>query len=248
MKNLGAIILAGGRGKRMQITTTNKVVLHLANKPIILHAVHLLERLKIRPIVIVVGFAKDSVMQALKDSSVLFAEQKKQLGTANAAQAGLEKLPQSIEHVLVIQGDDSAFYKEDTITALVTKHFASRAAVTFLTIEYDNPYGLGRIIRNAKGDVIAMVEEKDATGEQRKIKEINPACYVFNVAFLKKYLPMIKKSPVTEEYYLTHIIDIAIKHKEKIETVQGGRLPWRGVNTPIELEDARQLFLETQTV
>jgi bifunctional N-acetylglucosamine-1-phosphate-uridyltransferase/glucosamine-1-phosphate-acetyltransferase GlmU-like protein len=76
------------------------------------------------------------------------------------------------------------------------------------------------------------------------IKEINPACYIFKVDFLKKYLKKVKKSPVTGEYYLVSLIGIAIKNNEKIETHRILDLPWRGVNTKIELQEAEKLFAQ----
>ncbi len=239
---LGAIILAAGRGKRMNSKKVNKVVVHLANKPIIQHAIHLLEKMKFSLIVVVVGFAKASVMDALKDSQVVFAEQRKRLGTAHAVKCAIEKIPSHITDVLIVQGDDSAFYKEETIQKLIVTHTQNNADLTFLTINVHNPFGLGRVIRDADGKVVAVVEEKDANDIQRKIQEINPACYIFHMDFLKKSLQDVKKSPVTGEYYLTSMIDIAIKHNKKIETVQAGFMPWRGVNTREELEEAEKLL------
>ena len=185
--NFGAIILAAGKGKRMNSKTINKVALPLAEKPMIVHAVYLLEKSGIKEIVVVVGFAKKSVMSVL-GNKVIFAEQKKRLGTGHAALCGLKKLPKDVEDVLVINGDDSAFYPQDLIKDLMNAHRLSKAAITFLTIEKDNPLGLGRIIRNKNGHVVAIMEEKDATESQRLVKEINPGCYIFKVDFLKKYL------------------------------------------------------------
>jgi len=101
---------------------------------------------------------------------------------------------------------------------------------------------LGRILRDGQGEFKAIIEEKDATDEQRKITEINPGCFLFNVKFLRKYLSQIEKSPVTGEYYINSIIDIAIRFGQKVETVRGGKLIWRGVNTPEELLEAEKLF------
>lgn len=240
-QNLGAIILAAGKGTRMKSKNVNKVALHLANKPMILHSVDLLEQLNVKSIVVVVGFAKKSVMDLL-DSRVLFAEQRKRLGTAHAVQAAMAKFPKHIENILVLNGDDSAFYSKDLIKQLIEKHFMDNSAFTFLTIEKDNPYGLGRVVRGKSGSVEAVVEEKDATETQRKISEVNPACYLFKVSFLKKHLSQVQKSSVTGEYYLTSLIDIGIKHNEKIETLNAGKLLWRGVNTKDELEEAEKLI------
>jgi len=241
-KKLGAIILAAGRGKRMNSKIVNKVTLPLANKPLILHSIELLEKMDFAQIIVVVGFAKESVKNILKDSRVLFAEQKKRLGTAHAVKSALSKLNPSITDVLVIQGDDSHFYKQETISKLTNEHFSSNANMTFLTLDAASPTGLGRIVRNKTGDVVAIVEEKDATDKIRKITEVNPACYMFRVSFLKKYLGSIKKSKVTGEYYLTSLIDIALKNKESISTLKEGKMFWRGINTKEELEEAERIY------
>lgn len=240
-QNLGAIILAAGKGTRMKSKNVNKVALHLADKPMILHSVDLLEKLNVSSIVVVVGFAKQSVIDLL-DGKVLYAEQKKRLGTAHAVQTAMPKFPGNIKDILVLNGDDSAFYSKDLISKLIEKHFADNSSFTFLTIEKENPFGLGRVVRDKSGNVKAVVEEKDATESQRKINEVNPACYLFKVSFLKKHLPQVKKSPVTGEYYLTSLIDVGIKHDENIETLKGGKLIWRGVNTQDELLEAEKLI------
>ncbi len=113
-----------------------------------------------------------------------------------------------------------------------------------MTIEQENPQGLGRIVRGMDDELVGIVEEKDATDDQKRITEINPGCFVFSVQFLKKYLTQVEKSPVTGEYYLTSLIDLALVNNEKVETVQGGKLVWRGVNTPEELEEAERLIAQ----
>lgn len=245
MKNIAAIILAAGKGKRMKVRGVNKVVVPLGNKHMILHTVDRLTELLISPIIVVVGYAKKSVMKVL-DGKVVFAEQSKRLGTAHAVMCALKKVPRNIDTVLVLYGDDSAFYTKGIIEKLIKTHLEEKENFTFLTIEVDNPLGLGRIVRDKNGKLVSVVEEKDATGEERKIKEINPACYVFEASFLKKYLGKVKKSEVTGEYYLTSLIDIAIKNNEKLEAVRGGKILWRGINTPEELREAERLFLQAK--
>lgn len=243
MKNIGAVLLAGGKGSRMNSKIHNKVVLTLGNKPMILHSVELLIQCGISPIIVVVGFAKQSVIDVLTGKKVIFANQRKRLGTAHALFCAMKKIPPGISDLVVLQGDDSAFYTKDILKKLIRLHSESNSSATLLTIEVENPFGLGRIVRNKKGEIIEIVEEKDATEEIRGIKEINPACYVFNVKFLTEYLKKIKKSPVSGEYYLTNLIELALKNNKKVNTLKAGNTKWRGVNTPDEFKVAKRMFL-----
>ena len=248
-RKLGAIILAAGKGKRMNSTDVNKVTLNLANKPIILRIVEFMHSVDINDIVVVVGFAKESVISALDGQDVLFAEQKELLGTGHAAQMALDTIPEDVTDVFVVYGDDAVFYRDDhrdIMQRLFDKHLSSEAAFTFLTIEQDDPTALGRIVRKADGSLEAIVEEKDATEEQKKITEINPGCFVFSVAFLKEYLPQVHKSSATGEYYLTSLIDLAIHAGLQVDTLQGGNLAWRGVNTVEELAEAEKLLVRKE--
>lgn len=242
MKKIAAIILAAGKGKRMNSEKTNKVVTTLGSKQMILHTIDRLHGLLISPIIVVVGFAKESVMNLL-DNRVIFADQNKRLGTAHAVMCALKKLPEDIDTVLVLNGDDSAFYTEDVIKNLINTHNNEKSALSFLTITVENPAGLGRVVRGKDGKVMGIIEEKDATVEQRKINEINPACYIFEVSFLREYLKKVKKSPISGEYYLTSLIDIALRNGQKVEAVMGGKILWRGINTPEELKEAQKLYL-----
>ena len=169
------------------------------------------------------------------------------LGTGHSVQVALEVLGKDVTDVIVVYGDDAVLYAEKNvpiIQKLFAVHQQTQDSMTFLTIEQENPFALGRIVRDEKGKILAIIEEKDATDEQRKITEINPGCFVFSVAFLRKYLPLVEKSPVTGEYYLTSLIDLAIQHGERVDTLQGGKMAWRGVNTKEELAEAERLYAE----
>ncbi len=238
---IGAIILAAGKGSRMKLKNENKVTLQIGSKPLVVHITERLEEANIAPIVIVVGFAKKSVIDSLAGKKILFAEQKKRLGTGHAAWKGLQRLPELVHDVFIVYGDEFSYPKEKT-QELIDVHISSGSALTFLTVEVENPYGLGRIVRDSVGNLIKIAEEKDATIEQRKITEVNPGSYICTREFLEKYLPRIKKSPVTGEYYLTSIIDMAIENNEKVQTVRAGNMVWKGVNTKEELADAQHVF------
>lgn len=239
-KVLGAIVLAAGKGRRMNSKTMNKVVLLLQNKPMVVYAIDLLESIGIKDIIVVVGFAKESVINVLK-SRVKYAEQQKILGTGHALACALKKIPPYITDIIVLNGDDSAFHKKEALEKLIEKHNLANASISFMTIKVKDPHSLGRIIRDENGIIIKIVEEKDATEDQKKINEVHPGCYIFSTAFLKKYIKKIKKNPISGEYYINDLMDLAVAHGEKIETVLVDNAKWRGINTEEELKSAEKL-------
>ena len=240
-ERIGAIILAAGKGSRMQSDSVNKVAFKINGKPMIVRCVELLESLKLDSLVVVVGFAKESVKKALAGHTVLFAEQKKQLGTGHAVSVGLEKM-RDVKNILVVNGDDAFFLTQEILNKLISVHLQKKAVVTLLTMEKKDSFGVGRVVRDAKGAVIKIVEEKDATEEEKMITEVSGIGYIFARVFLEKYLAMLKKSAVTQEYYLTGLIELASGNHELVESVFLGEIPWKGVNTREELDIAEMLF------
>lgn len=244
--HLAAIILAAGKGKRMQnAENVNKTTSLLGGKPMIQHIVDFMQKINVQQIVVVVGYAKESIKDVLKHYTITYAEQEEQLGTGHAVKVALTTLHPLITDVIVVYGDDAVLYSANNtgiISELINSHYREQTAVTFLTIEQTNPFGLGRIVRDADDRVVGIVEEKVATDEEKKITEINPGCFVFSRDFLNTYLDRIEKNEVSGEYYLTDLIDLAQKNKQKIHAVRGGDLAWRGVNTKEELEEAEKFF------
>lgn len=239
--SIWVVILAAGKGKRMKAKVKNKVTYEVSGIPMISRTISVLKGVGVKNIVVVVGFAKESVVKLL-DPSIKTVEQKRRLGTGHAVKKALEVIPESAEHVLVLNGDDSFLFSSELFKRLMDDHSQNNSAVTFLTINLSNPKGLGRIIRDKSGKVIKIVEEKDATENQKKIKEINAACYLFSYQFLKKYIPLLKKSHVTHEYYIVSLIDLASRNGLKIDTLRMDNLRWRGVNTPEELHEAQKMI------
>lgn len=238
---IAAVVLAAGRGVRMRSKNINKVMLPLNGRPMISYTIDLLKKLRIKEIIIVVGFAQKSVRSFL-GPNYLYVEQRKRLGTAHAVKCALAKIPPIFKETLVLDGDDSAFYTPGVIGDLIKEHRSDNSVFTLLTIEVKNPHGLGRILRDSKGRIAAIIEEKDANHTQRKIKEINPACYVFKRSFLEKYLPKVRKSPVTGEYYLTDLVRLGIENHEKIASFKAKDIIWQGINTWEELKVAEKLM------
>lgn len=240
-ENIWVVVLAGGKGKRMRAKEKNKVTYEISGVPMITRTITILKKVGIKNIVVVVGFAKESVTKLL-ESSVKTVEQKKRLGTGHAVKRALTAIPSSAQDVLVLNGDDSFLFSAALFKRLLDDHSQNNSAVTFLTINLKDPTGLGRIIRDKTGKVIKIVEEKDATIEQKQIKEINAACYLFSYQFLKKYVPKLQKSHITHEYYIVSLIDLAARNGLKIDTLRMENLKWRGVNTPEELHEAQKMI------
>lgn len=243
--NIWAIILAAGKGSRMKLKDRNKVALEVAGEPLITRTVGNLKGAGIKNILVVVGYAQNSVVSLL-DKNIKTALQRKRLGTGHAVKIALKHLPAKRGAVLVVYGDDSYLYTPDILQKLIRLYREKSPALCFLTTEVENPAGLGRILRNQHHQVVGIVEEKDAAPEQKLIKEINPACYIFSTSFLQKYLPKISKNPLKGEYYLTDLIRLAVKYHEPLESLKVEKLKWRGVNTVEELKEAEQLLGKSQ--
>jgi len=243
MDKVVAIILAAGKGTRIKSKDRNKVTLSIKGEPMIVRTVKLLQNCGIGSIVVVVGFAKESVMKVL-GNTVLYAEQKKRLGTGHAVKMGLEKVNSQFSDVLVANGDDSFLYTPSVLEELYNVHVANNCKISFLSMDIKNPTGLGRVVRNENNSVTGIVEEKDASEEQKKIHEVNLGCYMFERQFLNKYIKQIKKSPVTGEYYIVSLIEMAVKNGFNIEAHKlAPFIDWRGVNTKEDLAAAEELAL-----
>lgn len=241
MKNVTAIILAAGKGTRMNSKDKNKVALEVKGESMLVRTIRILREAGIDNIVVVVGFAKESVIPLL-DDKVIVAEQKEQLGTGHAVMSALPYVPEGTDDILIVYGDDSFLHSPQTFQSLYETHVSYGAKISFITMQMDNPTGFGRIIRDDNNNVIGIIEEKNATEEQKQVKEINLGCYVINKKYLEENIEDIHKNPVTGEYYITDIIDIIAHHKGKIAAYQLTDGKWRGVNTREDLAEAEHLF------
>lgn len=242
MEKLAVIILAAGKGKRMR-SHLPKVLHPLANKPLLAHVIDLAKGLNPERIIIVIGHGAEKVRDKFsRDYDIKFVEQKEQLGTGHAVQQTEETLKNYNGSLLILSGD-VPLLKIDTICKLIKIHTESDAVVTVLTAEVDNPTGYGRVVRDAGGRAINIIEEKDASSEIKKIREINSGIYCFKKEFLFDALKKIDKNNLQKEYYLTDVVGLAFKSSLKIETlVAEDHDEIMGINTQEELREAERIY------
>lgn len=197
-----AIILAAGKGKRMG-SDLPKVLVPVGGRPMIRYVIDAVRAAGVERILIVVGYMAAKVMKELADQPGLeFVVQSEQLGTGHAVKMCEERLDVHEGPVLILAGD-SPMVQVSSLRSLLAEFAASRRACLLGTGTKDKPTGLGRVVRDKKGAFAGIVEEKDATPEQRAITEVNLSTYVFQPTALLSSLKKLKANNVQGEYYLT---------------------------------------------
>jgi UDP-N-acetylglucosamine pyrophosphorylase len=193
--------------------------------------------------IVVVGWQKDSVVDYLAGKPVICVEQSPQLGTGHAVMQAQKELDGFRGDILVLSGD-APHLSYATTRNLIVQHQLRDAAATVLTAMLDDPTGYGRILRNGEGNVVGIIEHKDASEEQRLLKEINSGIYVFDQDRLFEGLKHIKPLNVQKEYYLTDVFEYFWRNRLPVNAVVArGAREIMGVNTPEQLEEARA-FME----
>ena len=239
-----AVVLAAGKGTRMK-SDLPKILHEICGRPMISYSLQNLRQAGVGEIVVVVSYKKDKVIKEIGGAVKISVQENPKGGTADSLAAGITEVTDEANTIIVMYGDDTAFYTPETIKKVVKIHCDSAATLTFVTLIKDDPGGLGRILRDEKENLTGIIEEKDATEEQRSIKEVNDGMYVFDKTWLTKNLPSVQKSPITGEYYIPELIKMAIGQKQKVSVYC---LPdareWQGINTPEELEEANKKMAE----
>ncbi len=243
---VGAIILAAGKGTRLnkgEPSPIPKVLYKIYGRPMISYILDTLGKIGIENIVIVVGYKADLVKKTLGDGYT-YVIQEEQKGTGNAPLYAEKILAGKVDTVLILQGDDSAFYKPETILNLINLHNRKKATLTFLTIDHPFPDELGRIVRDKKGNVQGIIEKEILTEKQKKIREINAGFYCFNDRWFWQSLSKLKPSKVGDgEYILPDLIGMANSEGKKVIAYKIDDLnQWVGINNIEQLEHANKLM------
>lgn len=239
-----AIILAGGKGTRMQ-SDLPKVLHTIQRKPIILHTLHLLNKLNLKQIIIVVGYKKEEVIKKL-GNSWQYVIQDQQLGTGNAVIQALPLINPTYQNVIVLNGDDSAFYQPKTLQMIINSHLEKKVSMTIVTSNQKNVDISGRVIRDDYGKFIGIKANRELTeSELKKNNELVCGLFLFNRKWLKNELPKIKKA-INNEYPLTSLIGTAFKQKSLQDITLEDPNEWKSINTQRELQKARRVWRLTK--
>ena len=215
-KDLKAVILAAGKGTRMK-SSLPKVMHEIFNKPLVARVLDSVIEAGARENIVITGHKREIVDEYLAKNypSTVSVFQKEQLGTGHAIKCASEKIQNFKGNILILCGD-TPLITSKSIQNIVKFHNENNADITVVSAFFDEPFGYGRIVRDNENNVSEIVEEKDATFEIKKIKEVNAGIYCINWETTGKYIDEIKNDNNQKEYYLTDLIKLAKKGSKKV--------------------------------
>jgi bifunctional UDP-N-acetylglucosamine pyrophosphorylase/glucosamine-1-phosphate N-acetyltransferase len=243
MLKLNIVVLAAGLGKRMY-SALPKVLHPLAGKPLLMHVLDTARALSPHTTCVIYGHGGETVPQTIADESLVWAQQVPQLGTGHAVMQALPHIEK--EGITLILYGDVPLTSVETLKKLIAT--AGEQALGLLTVELPDPSGYGRIVRHSEtGEVAAIVEEKDASGSQRRIGEINTGIMAVPNRHLHRWLSKLENNNAQGEYYLTDIVAMAVGDGVKVETVNPADI-WEttGVNSKVQLAALERIYQTAQ--
>jgi bifunctional UDP-N-acetylglucosamine pyrophosphorylase/glucosamine-1-phosphate N-acetyltransferase len=236
MKDLCALILAAGKGTRM-VSDRAKVLHRVCGTPMLKLVYRAIADLEPEEVFIVIGQDAEQVRGAMDGCHVQFVLQEVQLGTGHAVMAARSQLSRRRGDVVILYGDTPRI-KAATLQKLIDHHRRTGSPATMLTTRVSDPFGYGRIVRDQAGHIGAIVEERDATREQKGITEINPGFYCFQIPSLLESLGKLSNDNAQKEYYLTDLIAIQCREGKRTEAIlHDDSEEFRGINTRAELAE-----------
>lgn len=245
MNNLAAIILAAGKGTRMK-SERAKVTFPIAEKPMVQRVVDTAIKMDCEKICVVVGFLKETVISCLEeDERISFVEQTEQLGTGHAVSITEAQFTDPQQDILILCGDVPLLTTK-TIQSIYAEHKRTNAACTVLTAFLDDPGKYGRMLRDAEGKLYGIVEYKDASDEQRQIKEWNTGIYCFKAGEMFGALSQTSNQNQQGEFYLTDTLGILYKAGKTIASVVlEDLMEVSGVNSQEQLAELEDIYVDS---
>lgn len=235
---VAAIVLAAGKGKRMK-SDIPKVLHEVCGRPIIWYVLDEVKRLEPGEVLLVVGHGADDVSE--EAPGVRCVTQSEQNGTGHAVMAAMEELGSEFDEIMVLPGD-SPLVRSSTLESLLEARRKDGVGASVLTVEMDDPTGYGRIVRDDRGMVKRIVEEADASEDERGVTEVNASTYAFNRSLLESALSNLTDDNAQGEYYLTDIVEAMVSGGEGVIPVHGLAEEALGVN------DRRQLAVVGEAI
>jgi len=238
--NISAVILAAGKGTRMK-SDQAKVLHELFFKPMLHHVLDSVAATDIGHLAVIVGHQRERVLASLQEAPTPYqltpVVQEEQLGTGHAVLCA-ESACTSADLVMILCGD-TPLIRSETLQTMIDRHQESKSVLTLMTTVLDDPFGYGRIITDAEGGVVAIVEQKDASAEQQALQEINAGIYLVDADFLFSALQQVGTDNSQGEVYLTDIVSIATKQGHRVEKfIHTPAIDVLGVNSRVELAQA----------
>jgi len=234
-----ALVLAAGLGTRMK-SSRAKVLHEVMQKPMILHVMDTIKNLSLNYTFVIVGYQKEKVAELLSGYHATCITQEKQLGTGHAVLCAEKELTSIGGRVLILSGD-VPLIRDETLQAMLAEHAQNKPVLSLMTTSLDDPTNYGRIVRSNQGKLLGIVEEKDATNEQKEIREINAGIYCAEVSFLFETLKKVGTDNKQGKMYLTDIVKIAIDAGLQVDTFSGASSDEvLGINSRNELARANE--------
>lgn len=243
---LSVVVLAAGQGTRMQ-SDLPKVLHTIGGEPLLVHVINAAMALSASQISVVYGHGGGQVQEALSQYSlqgnIQWVEQSQQLGTGHAVEQALPGIPD--DHLVLLLYGDVPLISVETLQKLIAA--TANDALALLTAELENPAGYGRIVRDTAGNVLSIVEQKDATPAQLAIKEINTGMLAVKADKLRKWISLLDNNNAQGEFYLTDIVGLAVRDNTKVSTANPNEIcEIEGVNNKRQLAELERAFQQRQ--
>jgi len=236
-------VLAAGKGKRMK-SSLPKVLHPILGKAVISYVIDAIKRVNPERTFVVIGHGSEEIEKTLNSYRLEYVIQSEQLGTGHAVLSAKDVLKGFNGHILVLNGD-SPLVRPETLKRFITSHLKTKNSLSILTANLEHPTGYGRLIRNSKGDVLKIVEERDASSKEKVITEINSGIYCVESRLLWRVLEKVRRNNYQKEIYLTDIVYLSSSAGERVNgfLIKDAE-EVLGINNRVELTTAEGIMRE----